>query len=80
MYRSEAVKIHDIYAVNAECMMFTSTAREDYNESKHRSNIAFAVLTTSYARLKLLGMMKKLEDRLLYFDTNSVISTQRPGQ
>ena len=37
-----------------------------------------AALTTSYARLRLLNMMRKLGDRVLYTDTDSVIYVSRP--
>lgn len=80
MCRSEAVEVHDIHAVNPQCMMVTSTACEDYDEGYFESNIAIPAFTTSYARLKLLNMMEELRDRLLYFDTNSVIYIQKPGE
>ena len=39
-----------------------------------------AVLVTSYARLKLYELLEKLQKRVLYFDTDSVIFTQRTGE
>lgn len=54
--------------------------RNDYNEGNLGGNIATAAFTSSYGRLKLLSMMEKLGDRLLYFDTDSVIVLQKPGQ
>lgn len=61
MYRSEAVEVYDIYAVNSKCIMIKSTARKDYNDGNQRSNIVIAVLTTSSARRKLLSMMENLD-------------------
>ena len=37
-------------------------------------------MTTSYARLRLLKMLRQLDSRSLYFDTDSVIYTSKPGQ
>ena len=39
-----------------------------------------AVLVTAYARLKLYELLEKLQKRVLYFDTDSVIFTQRRGE
>jgi len=43
------------------------------------SNNAIAAFTTSYARLRLLDMMRKLDERVLYTDTDSVIYVSKPG-
>ena len=74
------MKFYDIFAVSPECMMVTITQKDDYNEGNNGVNIAIAAFTTSYARLKLLKMMEKLGERLIYFDTDSVIFIQRPGE
>ena len=59
--------------------MVTFTEEDDYNEGNSTSNLAIAALTTSYARLRLLRMLRQLDDRVLYFDTDSVIYTSKPG-
>ena len=41
-------------------------------------NIFIACFTTSYARLKLYDALDTLQERVLYFDTDSVIYTQKP--
>jgi hypothetical protein len=79
LLRSEAVEIHDVFAINENCMMVTTSPMDDYNEGNNATNIAIAAFTTSNARLRLLDMMEKLGDRLLYYDTDSVIFIQRPG-
>lgn len=77
--QSEAIEVNEIYAVHPECMIVTLTTRRDYNEGIHGSNIAVAAFTTSYARLKILAMMEKLRDRLLYFDTDLIIFAKCRG-
>jgi hypothetical protein len=37
------------------------------------TNVYIAIFTTSQARLKLYGLLHQLQDRVLYFDTDSVI-------
>ena len=71
--------MHDIHIVTEECVTVTTSNEEDYNEGNCSSNLAIAFFTTSYARLRLLDMMRKLSDRVLYTDTDSVIYISRPG-
>ncbi|XP_055349061.1 uncharacterized protein LOC129595951 [Paramacrobiotus metropolitanus] len=77
--RSEAVEIHSVHAVSPECLMLTLSRREDYNEGNDCVNIAIAAFTTSLARLKLLDMLERLNDRDLYYDTDSVLFVHRSG-
>ena len=76
LVRSRSKNIHDIHIVNDDCVMVTFSEEDDYNEGNNSSNLAIAALTTSYARLRLLKML--LDDRVLYFDTDSVIHTSKP--
>ena len=71
--RSKSKKIQDIHAVSDDCVMVTFSAEDDYNEGNSTSSLGIAALTTSYARLRLLKMLRQLDDRVLYFDTDSVI-------
>jgi len=79
LLRSKVRKIHDIHIVTEEAVMVTTSYEEDYNEGSCSSNVAIAAITTSYARLRLLEMMRKLGDRVLYTDTDSVIYVSRKG-
>ena len=45
-----------------------------------RVNIFVAAFTTCHARLKLYSYLEQLQQRVLFFDTDSVIYTTRPGQ
>ena len=45
-----------------------------------RVNIFVAAFTTCYARLKLYSYLEQLQQRVLYFDTDSVNYPTRPGQ
>jgi len=76
--RSSHIKIHDLHIVTDECVMLTTSTHEEFNEGN--GTMAIAALTTSYARLRLLKMLRQLDDRVLYFDTDSVIYTSLPGQ
>lgn len=80
LLRSEATEIHDMYAVTPECMMMTTSRKEDYNEGGNAVNIAIAAFTTSHARIRLLKPMEILGSRVCYADTDSLIYTLRPGE
>ncbi|XP_055355961.1 uncharacterized protein LOC129601232 [Paramacrobiotus metropolitanus] len=79
MIRSKAVEIHDVFAINDDCLMVTYSNGEDYNEGSNATNVALDAFTTANARLILLDMMEKLGDRLMYYDTDSVVFLTRPG-
>ena len=45
-----------------------------------KTNIFLATFTTCWARLKLYDVLDSLGERVLYYDTDSVIYVSRPGQ
>ena len=45
-----------------------------------QTNIFIAAFTTTWARLKLYELLELLNERVLYYDTDSVIYVSRPGQ
>ena len=44
-----------------------------------KTNIFLATFTTCWARLKLFEVLDQLGDRVLYYDSDSVIYVSRPG-
>ena len=67
LMRSKANKIHDVHILSVDCVMVTHWPDEDYNEGKSSSNLPIAAMTTSYARLRLLKMLRQLDSQTLYF-------------
>ena len=55
-------------------------SKEDLIIPNNRTNVFIAAFTTCWARLKLYSYLQDLGDRVLYYDTDSVIYTWRPGQ
>uniref|UniRef100_A0A914VY67 DNA-directed DNA polymerase n=1 Tax=Plectus sambesii TaxID=2011161 RepID=A0A914VY67_9BILA len=53
--------------------------KEEFIESLANVNAVLAAFTTSHSRLTLYSYLEKLNDRMLYFDTDSVIFLTRPG-
>ena len=56
-----------------------SNLRENQRDNG-RVNIFIAAFTTCWARLKLYSYLEQLQQQVLYFDTDSVIFSWKPGQ
>ena len=50
-----------------------------YVEENPSSNPVIAAFVTAHARLQLYSYLEMLQDRVLYYDTDSVIYIERPG-
>ena len=53
---------------------------EGFIEQNNKVNVVVAAFTTAYARLKLYDLLDMLQERVLYYDTDSVIYVHRPGE
>ena len=56
-----------------------SNLRENQPDNR-RVNIFFAAFTTCWAHLKLYSYLQQLQQQVLYFDTDSVIYSCKPGE
>ena len=61
-------------------MEVVTTHVEEEVEQNEETNIFIAIFTTAHARLKLYSALETLQERVLYYDTDSVIYKWRPGQ
>ena len=53
---------------------------DDFEEPNSKANVVVAAFTTAYARLKLYDLLDMLQERVLYYDTDSVIYVSKPGE
>ena len=53
---------------------------EDNNLPSDKTNIFIAAFTTCWARLKLYSYLHRLQQQVLYYDTDSVIYSWKEGQ
>ena len=51
---------------------------EDFVTPNDKTNMIIAAFTTAYARLKLYDVLDMLQERVLYYDTDSVIFVSKP--
>ena len=52
----------------------------EFQPESEQTNIFIASFTTCWARLKLYSLLDQLRDRVLYYDTDSVIFVHCHGQ
>ena len=72
--------IGQVRICNEESLEIGFANLQDNQPDNERVNIFVSVFTTCHARLKLYESLEQLQQRVLYFDTDSVIYTRRPGQ
>jgi hypothetical protein len=73
------VSVTDALLISDETLQVTYEKEENYIESPAHASIIIASWVTSYARLELYELLDRLQERVLYFDTDSVIFYARPG-
>ena len=56
------------------------TESEKIHEGRLNTNVILAAFVTSQARIKLYGELSKLNERVLYYDTDSIIYRCKPGE
>ena len=73
-------KVKDFHIINDEHLHLEYEHQSGLVPEDMKTNIFLATFTTCWARLKLYGVLDQLGDRVLYYDTDSVIYVSRPGQ
>ena len=69
--------VHNVTVINPEVVL-TSWEKVDEDVSPLKTvNVVLAAYTTAGARLELYKYLERLERRVLYFDTDSIIFTQK---
>ena len=72
--------IHSVRICSEQIMELTVTKNEEEYQQGFKQNVFIAVFTTSLARLKLYKALDVLKERVLYYDTDSVIYKTQAGQ
>ena len=79
LYSSE-FEVSDARLVNDETVEVHYSNVGEFAEQNNKVNIVIAAFTTAYARFKLYGLLDLLQERVLYYDTDSVIYVHEPGK
>jgi len=72
---SPEVDIHNIWLVSDKMIAVTFAQKDDFVEVMANTNPVIAAYTTAHAHLKLYSYIEKLNDRVMYFDTDSAVYT-----
>ena len=78
--QDETIMVKDVRIFNDDVMEVSTMKYDDACQSSGKINIFIACFTTALARLKLYVELEKLESQVLYYDTDSVIYSCKPGQ
>ena len=74
---SYIIKAVDFSHTNPNSIQVFYTNR--LNEGSTETSVPHAAFVTAHARLKLYSELEKIGDRVLYFDTDSIIYVSKPG-
>ena len=77
---SDTYIVKDVQMVNDETVEIQYIEKEGFVEENDKVNIVIAAFTTAYARLKLYDLLDLLQERVLYYDTDSVVYVHEPGK
>jgi len=72
--------IRQVRIANDEALEVVHAELKDNQPDNGRINIFVAAFTTCWALLKLYSYLEHLKQQVLYFDTDSVIYSHKPGQ
>lgn len=71
--------INHIEAINEETLVVNHTNKSECSELLNSVNVVIAAYTTAQARLKLYSCLELLGERVLNYDTDSVIFVSKEG-
>ena len=77
---SDQYVVSEALMENDETVQIQFTNKDEFVEENDKVNIVIAAFTTAYARLKLYDLLDLLQERVLYYDTDSVIYVHEPGK
>ena len=79
MLTSDQIYVTDASFVSDDVLEIRYENNDDFVEPNARTNVVIAAFTTAHARLKLYSVLEQLKERVVYYHTDSVIYTSKPG-
>ena len=79
LFLDDQYDVKDLNFLNENVCQAFYTKNSEMHSGSVDTNVVIAAFVTCYARLKLLNLLTKLGERVLYFDTDSVIYVSKPG-
>ena len=78
--QDDSIIVKDVPFFNEDVMEISTMKHEDACASSGKINIFIACFTTALARLKLYAEVEKLNEQVLFYDTDSVIYSCKEGE
>ena len=77
---NDSIIVKSVNVYSEDVMEVTTVKKEGACAPNVKGNIFIALFTTAIARLKLYEALDVLKERVLYYDTDSVIYKSKPGE
>ena len=77
---SDEFEVCDARIVNENMVEVQYRNTDEFTAQNDKVNVVIAAFTTAYARLKLYDLLDLLQERALYYDTDSVIYVHKAGK
>lgn len=74
---------NDLNFVNEDVVEVRTVRRDEFEKVSSKANVVIAAFTTAQARMKLYDVLDPLGERVLYYDTDSILYIERvhvPGE
>jgi hypothetical protein len=75
---SDEINVLDANLVSDDMIEIQYEYTENFIAPNAKTNVVIAAFTTAYARLKLYAVLDMLQERVLYYDTDSVNFVSKP--
>jgi hypothetical protein len=72
--------IHNVDFTHKDYLQVYYSHQQNMLDNDNHVNIAIAAFVTCHARLKLYSELKRLNQRVLYFDTDSIVFVSKDGE
>ena len=77
---SKAIITKDIHFINDELARVTFIYEDGYEPPSSAVNVTISAYVTAYARIRLYKILESLQERAVYFDTDSIIAIEPKNQ
>ena len=77
---SDSINVLDVNLISDDVVELHYEYDKNFVEPNAKTNVVIAAFTTGYARLKLYDVLDLLQERVMYYDTDSIIFLSRPGE
>ncbi|CAH0387605.1 unnamed protein product [Bemisia tabaci] len=80
LFTNPSLEIKRFSIISDDILMINSAAREEAVQPGKRQNKVIAAFVTAFARLKLYETLEAAGKSAVYFDTDSIVHIEKPGQ